>query len=223
MSLVQERSTTGSGTSIQLAFLSNNQQGNLLVACIGNGDDGDVLTNVTDTQGNTWQQAGFVVQGEVHVAIWYAENCKAGANTVTANFTASEFASNLAIAEESLMEKSAAFDVSNTGTAFDLTVTTASITTTVPQTVWYAVVCSTGSPAETFTPDADFTERWDLAGNRPFQVQRREVNSILTDTATWTKTGTNANLAAVVAAFKLESGTTLKLRLDEPMIGSMSF
>lgn len=90
--LVQAKSAAGVAS---LAYTSNNTAGNLLVAHfhINTGGSG-VPTSVTDTRGNTWVMAGKSGKegdngkgggnGSLQ-QVWYAANCAAGANTVTAN------------------------------------------------------------------------------------------------------------------------------------------
>jgi len=198
----QLRSTTGSGTSLALAFLSDNTAGNLLIATVGNGDGGDTLTSVGDSNGNTWAQATFIANTGIHTAIWYAMNSNAGANTVTANFSASEFSSSLVIAEYAGAELTSALDQVNTGSGFGTAIATANVTTTTADQLMIGIACCSEAGV-TYTPDASYTERVDDAANRPFQYQDRTVNSTLTDNSTQTKSGGNANWAACIATFKL--------------------
>lgn len=86
---------TAAATTINQAFSSNNTLGNLLVANVAS--FAYDVTNVTDSQGNTWKQAGTATANS---SIWYAQNCKAGANTVTLN-KSSTGTGFLAIAEYS--------------------------------------------------------------------------------------------------------------------------
>ncbi len=90
--LVQHASKdAGTTTSSSLAFSSNTTAGNWIAVCIRAGKSNQVLT-VTDSQGNTYHPA---VQLNVTVdtpngntlGIFYAENIKGGANTVTVSDT----------------------------------------------------------------------------------------------------------------------------------------
>ena len=68
------------GTTASLAFASNNTVGSLLI-CIFRSDIG---ATVSDSKGNSWHAAIAQSNGPVReLGIWYALNCKSGANTVT--------------------------------------------------------------------------------------------------------------------------------------------
>ena len=70
------------GTTASLAFASNNTVGSLLI-CIFRSDIG---ATVSDSQGNSWHAAiaqSNVSDRDIELGIWYALNCKSGANTVT--------------------------------------------------------------------------------------------------------------------------------------------
>lgn len=68
------------GTTASLAFASNNTVGSLLI-CIFRSDIG---ATVSDSQGNSWHAAIAQSNGTIReLGIWYALNCKSGANTVT--------------------------------------------------------------------------------------------------------------------------------------------
>ena len=68
------------GTTASLAFASNNTVGSLLI-CIFRSDIG---ATVSDSKGNSWHAAIAQSNGTIReLGIWYALNCKSGANTVT--------------------------------------------------------------------------------------------------------------------------------------------
>ena len=70
------------GTTASLAFASNNTVGSLLI-CIFRSSTG---ATVSDSQGNSWHAAiaqSNVSDRDIELGIWYALNCKSGANTVT--------------------------------------------------------------------------------------------------------------------------------------------
>ena len=68
------------GTTASLAFASNNTVGSLLI-CIFRSSTG---ATVSDSQGNSWHAAIAQSNGTIReLGIWYALNCKSGANTVT--------------------------------------------------------------------------------------------------------------------------------------------
>jgi hypothetical protein len=92
--------------STSLAFTSGNTAGNLLVV-IG---EANSALSVSDSQGNTWGTAVKIEDpSSTFLYIWYAKNCKAGANTVTVSG-----ATNLVIAEYAGADVSSPVDVSST-------------------------------------------------------------------------------------------------------------
>ncbi len=81
----------GVGSSSPKAFLSNNSAGNLLVLT-GVWTPRATTTTVSDTAGNTWLQAGTAANTGVensNISIFYVQNSKAGANTVSLNYSTS--------------------------------------------------------------------------------------------------------------------------------------
>lgn len=74
-----QTSALGGGTE-SLAFNSNNTSGHLLILTATGTSD---LLVATDTQGNDWIRITNVTSGGLHISMFYAKNCKAGANTVT--------------------------------------------------------------------------------------------------------------------------------------------
>lgn len=98
--LVQKVGFTSDTTKTVVAdYQSDNIAGNLLVAFVGSiGIDGDDVTGLTDSQGNVWFRAG---RSTHNISIWYAQNCKGGANTVSLSKSGSVSRGFLAIAEYS--------------------------------------------------------------------------------------------------------------------------
>src|SRR6267154_5386528 len=81
----------GTTTTSSLAFTSPNTAGNLIAVCIRGGLSSSQVFTVVDSNGNTYRQAsqiGFTASA-VTLAIYYAENIKAGANNVTVSDTVS--------------------------------------------------------------------------------------------------------------------------------------
>ncbi len=92
ISLVQHRSLdAGTSTSGSLAFTSNNAAGNWIAVAIRAGLSGSQVFTVTDSNGNTYQRAFQIgVNGNaLTLALYYAENIKGGANTITVSDTVS--------------------------------------------------------------------------------------------------------------------------------------
>jgi hypothetical protein len=90
------------GTSNAVAFASNNTAANLLVVGTTNDGAGPVVSTVTDSQGNTWARATSITHqfNTKDTEVWYALNCRAGANTVTVAYSGT-CNSNIIIAEYS--------------------------------------------------------------------------------------------------------------------------
>src|SRR5215467_332047 len=92
ITLVQHTSKdAGTTTTSTLAFASANTAGNFVAVAIRGGLSSSQVFTVTDSSGNTYKKAaqiGFTVSA-VTGAIYYAENVKGGANTVTVSMTVS--------------------------------------------------------------------------------------------------------------------------------------
>ena len=101
-------------TSIYQAFASNNAAGNLIVVAIGFAyTSGVTISSVTDSRGNAYQVGQALLNpGGAAQAIYYAENIKAGANTVTVNCTPGVKFPSLRIHEYSGLATSNSLDVS---------------------------------------------------------------------------------------------------------------
>jgi hypothetical protein len=110
---VQTNGKTGLASNV-ISFLSNNVSGNILVAAFFLFGTSPDVSLVVDTQLNTWVRGPTTVRiAGTALSVWYALNCKAGANTVTATITGGASASNVAqIAEYS---GPSLFDTSATG------------------------------------------------------------------------------------------------------------
>jgi galactose oxidase-like protein/IPT/TIG domain-containing protein/PKD domain-containing protein len=90
IALVQHTSLNSSGTSATLAFNLNNTAGNWIGVCIRAGAVNETFT-VMDSNGNTYRKAiQFSETGNGNkLGIFYAENIRGGANTVTVSDTTS--------------------------------------------------------------------------------------------------------------------------------------
>ena len=92
IALVQHTSIdAGAATTGSLAFKTNNTTGNWIAVCIRAGSSSAQVFTVGDSSGNSYRQAlqlGLAGNG-VTFAIYYAENIKGGANTVTVSDTVS--------------------------------------------------------------------------------------------------------------------------------------
>ncbi len=92
IALVQHKSLdAGTTTSASLAFTSSNTAGNWIAVCVRAGSTTAEVFTITDSNGNTYQQAYqfSLSPSSVVFAIYYAENIKGGANTVMISDTVS--------------------------------------------------------------------------------------------------------------------------------------
>ncbi len=72
-----------SAAAVTIAYGSNVTAGSLLVLTVAT-YNASITVAVTDSQGNTWAQAGpYSIDGSVIQSIWYVASAKAGATTVT--------------------------------------------------------------------------------------------------------------------------------------------
>src|SRR5713226_557954 len=92
ITLVQHTSKdAGTTTTSSLAFVSPNTAGNWITVCVRGGLSNSQVFTIVDSNGNTYKQGaqlGFTVSA-VTLAIYYAENIKGGANTITVSDTVS--------------------------------------------------------------------------------------------------------------------------------------
>jgi hypothetical protein len=85
-SLIQHADvSTGGGTtsSFTAAYSSNNTAGNFLVMFTREPSQAGATFLVSDSQSNSWQRALVTTQSGDQYEMWYAINCKGGANTIT--------------------------------------------------------------------------------------------------------------------------------------------
>jgi hypothetical protein len=133
ISLTQHNSTdAGTVTSAPLAFTSNNTLHNFIVVCIRIGATGATIT-VSDTQTNTYASALQFndTGGGNTVAIVYALDIKAGANTVTVSFSGvGSQTLRFSIAEYSGVALTSALDVTNSNQANSAALDSGNVTTT---------------------------------------------------------------------------------------------
>lgn len=177
------------------AYGSNNIAGNILivVARVGVATINSV-TSITDTQTNTWARGKSQVATADHdLEVWYALNCKVGANTVTINNTSSTL--RWIIAEYTGNGASSAIDPSTNGnTASSTSLDSLSITTAAANTVLIggnSMASDTGG----LTATNSFTEEQEIV----LRVQLQDRN--LTGTATVNSTataGAGSQWAAVI-------------------------
>jgi hypothetical protein len=147
-SLVQQTDEFG---SLSLAYGSGNTTGNFLACVLWTNGAGTFL--VSDSQGNSWSAAHTALTvGSDLFQLWYAPNCKAGANTVS---TTGSVAGNtlMMIAEFSGIKT---FSPLDSATAGGSSSTTPNLTTTQPGDLLIAYV-GNNSGGITYVPGAGYT------------------------------------------------------------------
>lgn len=200
-------------TSNVVAYGSDNTAGNLLVMCTTTSDD---VTGVTDTAGNTWVKAVdlFDSGGPLAVDIWYVENCKAGANTVTAansfgsSFCAIWVAEYSGIATSTSLDKTAsALDPTNNPN-FD-----SGATSTTSQADELLVGAAGNLAGLTSTWTSPDTEQFDstAGANRHLSVADQIVSATGTYSASGTWSSSTSNDPVLIATFKAAAGGTKPL------------
>jgi hypothetical protein len=207
MAYVQStKQRVGSGANV-LAYGSNNTGGNLLIAAILIEDDTSTVSSVTDTRGNTWAACGTIKHSSGNTfsgQVWYAKNCAAGANTVTA--TPSAGALTLELHEYSGYDVAAPFGqhIEAYGTG-GTTADSGNVTTTTTSELLFAL----GISNRTLTAGSGFTQREHDVFNADSLTEDKVAGAAGTYNATET-----LNIAGswviCLATFKLPSADATK-------------
>lgn len=181
---------SGSVASDPQAYGTNNIAGNILIAIVRVGNaSANSVSSMTDTQTNTWVRGQSQVATADHdLEIWYALNCKVGANTVTANLTGT-FTLRWIIAEYTGNGVSSAIDPSTNGnTGNSAALDSLSITTAKANTV---LIGGNSMAADSLglTATNSFTEEQEIVG----RVQLQDRNLTATNTVNSTATAASAS------------------------------
>jgi hypothetical protein len=202
---VQGASVTFPGSaeaaSIARAFTSTNTAGNLIVVAVS--WDGTASVSCADTLGNTYALAAthHDSTNKQSLAICYAANINAGANTITATFSASSSWRRMLIHEYRGLATASPVDVvaknvANATTAANAVTSTAGVTTVAGDLIFGAVMDDSGPT--TITAGTGFTQRlsvnnMDLASEDLVQPAAGSI------AATHTFAAANRYLAIMVA------------------------
>lgn len=198
-------SQSTAGGTLSQSFHLNNTSGNLIVVGVSWNTSASPLVTVTDSQGNSYNQATQTVDPahQQALAIYYAANIKNGANTVTAAFGASAANRRLIVHEyqgattlDPLFVT--ATNIDNVGSTAVDGVTSTSTQTTIVPALAFGVVTDDGG----ISP---------IAAGTGFQLRQSVANEIASEdkvqtspglaTATFTF-GTAHSYLAHVAVFK---------------------
>lgn len=198
---------SGSGTSVGLAFTSNNTAGNTLIVAARIGD----LTQnpgISDSRGNSYTVIqNFETDGDTFV-VWYSRNCAAGANTVTIT-NSSSVSRRWAIHEyEGDITLDQTAHAEGTGT----TPNSGNVTTTVNDELIFGAVKTNDTTG--FAAGASFTERQEQV---KIATEDRKVSSTGSYAASMTLDIGTPNWSAIIATFKATVTTKAPLYRKNPM------
>ncbi len=208
--LVQSNSAQGTNvSSLPVSFSSSNTAGNLIVASVRMATTTQTVT-IADTVGNTYTSAVSQAQStDGHqVFIFYAKNIKAGSNTVTASFSASNAHAWLAVYEYSGLGTTTALDATAHASGSSTAPSTGSTsTTTVANELVFGACGLPYNYAGTVTAGSGYTL---LQQNTSTSRAANEGRSV---TATGAYAGTfslsaTANWSAAVATFATAPAVT---------------
>jgi uncharacterized repeat protein (TIGR01451 family) len=151
----------GTTTSSSLPFSANNGAGNWIAVVVRTGRSHSVLT-VQDTRGNLYRQAAkldVTVDAPLGstLAIFYAENIQAGANTVTVSSSLSGTTLRFAILEYSGVARSSSLDGTASAQGISAAAISGSTTTTVSGDLMLGVIMT--ADMRVFTPGSGYTLR----------------------------------------------------------------
>ncbi len=208
ISLVQHTSKdAGTTTTSPLAFVSPNTAGNWIAVSIRGGLSSSQVFTVVDSNGNTYRQAAQIgyTSSAVTLAIYYAENIKGGANTITVSQTVSG-PLRFAILEYSGVATSNSIDVTAVATGLSSSATTASVTTTASGDLLLGTV-ATADPV-TFTPGSGYTIR-DFVPAVPNTklITEDQIQSASGSASASASLSASSSWGVVLAAFKPAGGT----------------
>jgi hypothetical protein len=196
-----------SKSSASLAFPSNNTQGNWIGVGIRVGEPNETIT-IKDSKGNTYQSATQINQTEDGdtLAIFYAENIAAGANTVTVSVSTADTL-RLAILEFSGVAPSGSIVQATASQGSNASPNSGSITETASGDLLLGAILV--ADQETFTAGSGYqiAENVPAAPNTKLMMEY-EVQ-VLTGSSSASATLSSADpWAAAIAAFKPGTGGT---------------
>ena len=193
-------------TSTTLAFPSSNAAGNFIAVVIRGGLSKTQVFTVTDSLGNTYKQAGQIGSNgsAVTSAIYYAENIKAGANTVTVSMTVAGPV-RLAILEYSGVAASGSLDATAVNTTTSTAPGSGTLTTSANGDLLLAVVATADS--DTFAAGTGYTARDFVPAEPNTKLISEDQVQTAAGPASATATLTvSSNWGVVLAAFKAANG-----------------
>ena len=188
----------GAGSSCSVAFNSKNTAGNLIIVASDVGS-GVHVTSISDSEGNTYATATHAVAspGGNVAQVFYAQNIKGGANTVTITLNTTQY-NDLYILEYSGLATGGALDVTSTASGTSNSATSGAATTTAPNELIFGFG---GGDSGTYSPGPLFSARSTFDGDI---AEDEIVNSSGSYTAT-ASISVSAGWTMSMATFKAAS------------------
>lgn len=196
-----------SGSSVALAYTTNNTKGNLLIAYIEFFGGGATLTSITDSQGNSWNPVFSLPTNNFGqpVYLYYAYNAKAGANTVTANLSGSATSGGFYIYEYSgIVSSEDPLDVQSSNSFASATSINTSATSKYFGELLFSPFSSSDNRSGTVTTTG-YTVR--TSQTYDFAADNIGTNPPQSNTVTWTVSSADP-IVVGLAAFKVAYQTT---------------
>src|SRR5882762_6328283 len=167
ITLVQTAGSTSdaAAASISQAFSANNAAGNLIVVAVSWGDNPAPALSASDTRGNTYAVAtnDFDPGKQQGLAILFAPNSRAGANTVSVNFGAADGYRRIIVSEYRGLATAATLDVAArnraAGTTAPSGITSTAATTSVNGALIFGAVMDDSGFFGSITAGSGFTRR----------------------------------------------------------------
>ena len=205
------------------AFTSANTVHNFLVAEVGLFVYGKI--SVTDSQGNTWKRANgacgrncqnFLFANE----IWYAEDCKAGANTVSVNNVLGTPSPDIVVREFSGVALSASLDQSAYATYVlggnSTSAAVGPVTTLFANELLISFFANCTTNGLTLTAGSGYTLDFTSNGNYGYEYKiLSAAPGSVSGGGTYSGTGSSVPWAAAIATFKPAQAA--------PVISSLAF
>ena len=197
----------GAGSSCSVAFNSKNTAGNLIIVASDVGS-GVHVTSISDSEGNMYATATHAVAspGGNVAQVFYAQNIKGGANTVTITLSTTQY-NDLYILEYSGLATGGALDVTSTASGTSNSATSGAATTTAPNELIFGFG---GGDSGTYSPGPLFSARSTFDGDI---AEDMIVNSSGSYTAT-ASISVSAGWTMSMATFKAASIASQALMSD---------
>jgi len=197
----------GTTTTTTLAFNSANTAGNFIAVAIRGGLSNAQVFTVKDSNSNTYMQAKQIGSSgsAVTSAIYYAENIKPGANTITVTMTVSG-PLRIDILEYSGVATSNSLDATAAATTTSTSPNSGNLTTTANGDLLLGMVATADSDA--FTSGSGYTAR-DFVPVEPNTklVTEDQIQSTAGTASAPATLSVSSNWGAILAAFKAAGGT----------------